>query len=154
MSGAVQLGGGVQQAVERRGYDGLALRSQGDVRFLPANPGSEMPMSGQADSSAVLSPGDVVLAGQRIYPATGAKGLVAAGWQGVRVPYDANRVIRIEGVAGPQAGAAPLSVLGTLTLNALPTLNRAAMSMRRSAASSWASGSMTPAGGSDCCRAA
>ncbi|MGV8295164.1 hypothetical protein ACV36C_40690, partial [Pseudomonas aeruginosa] len=38
--------------------------------------------------------------------------------QGVRVPYDANRVIRIEGVAGPQAGAAPLSVLGTLTLNA------------------------------------
>ncbi|CAB3890257.1 hypothetical protein LMG26846_03963 [Achromobacter insuavis] len=118
MSGAVQLGGGVQQAVERRGYDGLALRSQGDVRFLPANPGSEMPMSGQADSSAVLSPGDVVLAGQRIYPATGAKGLVAAGWQGVRAPYDANRVIRIEGVAGPQAGAAPLSVLGTLTLNA------------------------------------
>ena len=94
------------------------MRSQGDVRFLQANVGSEMPIGGQTESSGLLSAGDVRLAGQRIYPATNAKGLVIAGWRGTGKPYDDSRAIRIEGMAGSLAATAPLSAFGSLTLNA------------------------------------
>lgn len=118
MSGAARLGGGSQLAIERRGYDNVALRSRGDLRFLATAGATDIPISGQSDTSAVLTAGNLLLAGQRVYPATGAKGLAVAGWRGGGVPYDADAVLRIEGVAGPQAGVAPLSVFGALTLNA------------------------------------
>ncbi|WP_051593715.1 filamentous haemagglutinin family protein [Achromobacter sp. DH1f] len=118
MQGAVLLGGGSQMAIARRGYDQLALRSTGDLRFLSAQPGSEMPMSGQPDTSAVLTAGDLLLAAQRIYPATDAKGLAVAGWGGSGLPYDASRRLRIEGVAGASVPVTPLSVFGSLTLSA------------------------------------
>ncbi|WZB75710.1 hypothetical protein WJ972_05855 [Achromobacter insuavis] len=118
MSGAVRLGGGSQLAIERRGYDNMALRSRGDLRFLATAGATDIPLSGQNDTSTVLTAGNLLLAGQRVYPATGAKGLAVAGWRGVGVPYDADAVLRIEGVAGPRAAAAPLSVFGALTLNA------------------------------------
>lgn len=118
MSGAVRLGGGSQLAIERRGYDKVALRSRGDLRFLATAGATDIPLSGQNDTSTVLTAGNLLLAAQRVYPATGAKGLAVAGWRGVGMPYDANAVLRIEGVAGARAAAAPLSVFGALTLNA------------------------------------
>ncbi len=119
MSGVARLNNGAQLAIERRGYDTLALRSRGDVRFLPADPGAgDIPVSGHLATSAVLTAGDLVLAGQRLYPATGSKGMAVAGWRGDGQPYDASRVLRVEGVAGPAAARAPLSVFGSLTLNA------------------------------------
>ncbi|MBB1627367.1 hypothetical protein A9974_19225 [Achromobacter sp. UMC71] len=119
MSGVARLNNGGQLAIERRGYDTLALRSRGDLRFLPADPGAgDIPLSGHLATSAVLTAGDLVLAAQRVYPATGSKGLAVAGWQGVGLPYDASRVLRVQGVAGPSAAVAPLSVFGALTLNA------------------------------------
>ncbi|WP_238889764.1 filamentous hemagglutinin family protein [Achromobacter insuavis] len=118
MSGVARLGNGQQLAVERRGYDNVILRSQGDLRFLAANGTVDMPISGQTDTSGVLTMGDLLLAAQRVYPATGAKGLAVAGWRGAGLPYDDGRVLRVQAVAGPQSAVAPMSVFGTLTLNA------------------------------------
>ncbi|MBP6707484.1 MAG: hemagglutinin, partial [Achromobacter sp.] len=121
MYGEVKLNGGVSQIVDRRGYEQVALRSRGDLRFLPASAKAAVPIGGLGDQvSAIMTNGDLLLSAQRIYPATGSVGLAVAGYLSPSA-YDPARTLRVERIDGPLTAAAPLSVFGTLMLIA-PTV--------------------------------
>ncbi|WP_241049794.1 filamentous haemagglutinin family protein [Achromobacter xylosoxidans] len=122
MNGTALLNNGGRLAIDRRGYDNVALYSRGDLRFLPAAQAADTRLGGISNASAFLTAGDLSLAAQRIYPATGSVGLAVAGWRGSGV-YDNQRVLRVERVNGPLATSAPLSALGSLILNA-PTVEQ------------------------------
>ncbi|CAB3927740.1 filamentous hemagglutinin family protein [Achromobacter deleyi] len=117
MAGAALLNNGARLAVDRRGYDSVELRSQGDLRFLPADNAASTRLGGVSNASAFQTAGDLLLAAQRIYPATGSVGVAVAGWL-ASGRYDEARAIRVEGVSGPLARVAPLSAMGSLILNA------------------------------------
>lgn len=97
---------GLPLAEDRRGFGTVALRSRGDLRLM----GGEFYTSG-----------DMLLAGARIYPTTGAVATVYAGWQRGG-SLDKTRSLTLSGtsVAGARA---PESVFGKLTLQA-PVINQ------------------------------
>ena len=101
IQGAVTLNGGMTQTVDRRGYGLVELRSRGDLRFLSstaATPAS-LPFGGFPSAGAMLASGDLLLAAQRIYPATGSAGLAVAGVRDANT-FDPERALRVQRVEG------------------------------------------------------
>ncbi|WP_232311093.1 filamentous haemagglutinin family protein [Herbaspirillum autotrophicum] len=100
---------GLASLVDRRAFDRVALRSQGDLRLLGST------VNGQ--STVFSSAADVSLAAAQIYPTTGAIAIVRAGYIGGNVNYDASRKLVIERTTQSDQ-AQPYSVFGSLTLAA------------------------------------
>lgn len=112
------------QTVDRRGYGLVELRSRGDLRFLSstaATPAS-LPFGGFPSAGAMLASGDLLLAAQRIYPATGSAGLAVAGVRDANT-FDPERALRVQRVDGSLSAVTPLSAFGRLALMA-PTVEQ------------------------------
>ena len=141
IQGAVTLNGGMTQTVDRRGYGLVELRSRGDLRFLSstaATPAS-LPFGGFPSAGAMLASGDLLLAAQRIYPATGSAGLAVAGVRDANT-FDPERALRVQRVDGSLSAVTPAG--GRLAL------------MRRWARYNWARLAPTSIAACGCCRAA
>ncbi|MBB5045894.1 filamentous hemagglutinin family protein [Rhodopseudomonas rhenobacensis] len=109
-------GAGTSFTVDRRGFADVTLQSSGDIRFLH---------SGSLNRTFLQTRGDLVLAAQQIYPATGASAEVRAGWL---KGFDENRAydpaysLTIRGT-GQAPVAQPFSAFGLLSLGAY-TINQ------------------------------
>ncbi|MBB4198911.1 hypothetical protein CCR94_15855 [Rhodoblastus sphagnicola] len=109
-------GAGPSFTLDRRGFADVELQSSGDIRFLH---------SGGLNATVLQTRGDLVLAAQQIYPATGASAIVRAGWLGGvggNRFYDPAYSLTIRG-AGQAPVAQPYSAFGTLSLGA-STINQ------------------------------
>ncbi len=96
---------------DRRGFANVELQSSGDIRFL---------YSGSPAPTILQTRGDLVLAAQQIYPATGANAIVRAGWLrglGGDAFYDPAYSLTIRGI-GQAPAVQPFSAFGSLTLGA------------------------------------
>lgn len=92
--------------VGRRGFAQVSLASSGDMRFLASSTGT---------LTELWAPGDLNLSAAQIYPVTGARARVRAGFQQETAPSDGT--LRILG-NGATPSALPYSVFGELTLAA------------------------------------
>ncbi len=102
--------------LDRRGFANVELQSSEDMRFLH---------SGSLSPTVLQTRGDLVLAAQQIYPATGANAIVRAGWLrglGGDGFYDPAYSLTIRGT-GQAPVAQPFSAFGVLTLGA-STINQ------------------------------
>ncbi len=109
-------GKGPSFTLDRRGFADVALQSSGDIRFLH---------SGSLNATLLQTRGDLVLAAQQIYPATGASAEVRAGWlKGLdeNRAFDPAYSLTIRGT-GQAPVAQPFSAFGKLTLGAY-TINQ------------------------------
>jgi len=73
---------GKQPVLDSYGFNTVSLASVGDIRFIPANytnTNSSETNGLTLDEASLETAGDLVLAGARIYPATGTDATVAAG---------------------------------------------------------------------------
>ena len=70
----------------------------------------------------MLASGDLLLAAQRIYPATGSAGLAVAGVRDANT-FDPERALRVQRVDGSLSAVTPLSAFGRLALMA-PTVEQ------------------------------
>ena len=154
IQGAVTLNGGMTQTVDRRGYGLVELRSRGDLRFLSstaATPAS-LPFGGFPSAGAMLASGDLLLAAQRIYPATGSAGLAVAGVRDANTfdPERALRVQRVDGSCPPSRRCRRSAGWRSWRRR----WSRAASCMRRWARYNWARLAPTSIAACGCCRAA
>lgn len=94
-------------AYSRRAFGLVSLDSSGDLRFLAPND--------RAEKTRLWTPGDLTLGAARIYPATGVRAEVRAGYQGADRANE--HTLRISG-RGAAPAAAPYSVFGSLNLTA------------------------------------
>lgn len=106
--------GGTSQTVDRRGFDQVALTSQGDLRFV-AGSRNVVGAAGGINSS-IVTPGDMTLTAAQIYPTTGANARVIAGYAGPGNYVDDRTLTIARSTA--EAPIAPLSVFGSLLLAA------------------------------------
>ena len=77
---------------------------------------ASLPFGGFPSAGAMLASGDLLLAAQRIYPATGSAGLAVAGVR-MRIPLT-RRALRVQRVEGSLSAVTPLSAFGRLALMA------------------------------------
>ncbi|WP_323162138.1 filamentous haemagglutinin family protein [Pseudomonas fluorescens] len=92
--------------VGRRGFAQVSLASQGDMRFLAS---ATQPLT------ELWAAGDLNLSAAQIYPVSGARARVRAGFQQETAPSDGTLRILAQGAA---PSALPYSVFGELTLAA------------------------------------
>ncbi|WP_296560729.1 filamentous haemagglutinin family protein [Pigmentiphaga sp.] len=94
--------------LDRQGFDEVAFRSRGDIRFLKA--------ARTSSATSVTTAGDLLFVASQLYPSTHANATVRAGYVGSGT-YDASRRLVIEGLDS-DVPAVPYSVFGKLELGA------------------------------------
>ncbi|WP_157128687.1 filamentous haemagglutinin family protein [Cupriavidus sp. USMAA2-4] len=105
---------GTSQSVDRRGFDLVALDSQGDIRFV-AGSTNVVGATGGINTSLVTA-GDLALTAAQVYPTTGANARALAGYTGSN-SYADGRTLTVARNGADDPGA-PLSLFGALILAA------------------------------------
>ncbi|RTT05878.1 filamentous hemagglutinin family protein [Pseudomonas aeruginosa] len=114
--GSFRDASGGTQTIDRRGFDRVELSSTGDMRLLAGN---ATPVSNI--NTQVLSGGDLLIRAAQLYPSTGARARILAGYgyqaDGAAVAFDPARSLRIER-SDATTPEQPLAVFGRLSLGA------------------------------------
>ncbi|MGN9586446.1 filamentous hemagglutinin family protein, partial [Serratia sp. IR-2025] len=114
--GSFRDASGGTQTIDRRGFDRVELSSTGDMRLLAGN---ATPVSNI--NTQVLSGGDLLIRTAQLYPSTGARARILAGYgyqaDGAAAAFDPARSLRIER-SDATTPEQPLAVFGRLTLGA------------------------------------
>lgn len=114
--GSFRDASGGTQTIDRRGFDRVELSSMGDMRLLAGN---ATPVSNI--NTQVLSGGDLLIRAAQLYPGTGARARILAGYgyqaDGAAAAFDPARSLRIER-SDATTPEQPLAVFGRLSLGA------------------------------------
>lgn len=114
--GSFRDASGGTQTIDRRGFDRVELSSTGDMRLLAGN---ATPVSNI--NTQVLSGGDLLIRAAQLYPSTGARARILAGYgyqaDGAAAAFDPARSLRIER-SDATTPEQPLAVFGRLSLGA------------------------------------
>lgn len=104
-------GQGLPADIDRRAFDDVILRSQGDIRLLKAV------QVGNTNGTTLYTPADLTLAAAQIYPGTDARATVYAGWHGPNSDFDSQRTLTLAHTTSTLPDV-PYSAFGSLILGA------------------------------------